>query len=94
MKSSTPNHQNHGKSEPAEKIIKTFLRKSIKTISNPYEALLDNISQDSSTSITAEIPMKATQFIPELKEQVLKEIARKTKKSKAYYDRTAKYLKG
>ena len=39
-----------------------------------------------------EIPMKATLLTPELAEKVLEEKAKKTKKSQAYYDRTAKDL--
>ena len=40
-KSSPHHHQSNGKSESAVKIAKTLLRKSAKTILNPYEALLD-----------------------------------------------------
>ena len=39
-----------------------------------------------------EIPVKATLLTPKLAEEVLKEKARKTKKSQTYYDRNAKDL--
>ena len=101
-KSSPHHHQSNGKVESAVKIVKTLLRKSAKSALNPYEALLDQRNTPTvgmTTSPTqrflnrrtkTEIPMKATLLTPELAEKVLEEKAKKTKKSQAYYDRTAK----
>ena len=101
-KSSPHHHQSNGKSESAVKIAKTMLRKSAKTTLNPYEALLDQRNTPTAGMTTSpiqrflnrrtktEIPMKTTLLTPKLAEQVLKEKARKTKKSQTYYDRNAK----
>ena len=103
-KSSPHHHQSNGKVESAVKIVNTLLRKSAKSALNPYEALLDQRNTPTvgmTTSPTqrflnrrtkTEIPMKATLLTPELAEKVLEEKAKKTKKSQAYYDRTAKDL--
>ena len=104
-KSSPHHHQSNGKAESAVTIIKSILRKTENSALNPYEALLDQhntLTVDMTTTpaqrflhrrLKSEIPMKATLLTPEIAETVLEEKAKKTTRSKMYYNRTAKDLR-
>ena len=103
-KSSPHHHQSNGKAESAVKIAKAILRKTENSALNPNEALLDQHNTPTVDMMTlpvqrfihrrlkSEIPMKATLLTPEIAETILEEKAKKTAKSKMYYNRTAKDL--